>query len=173
MYALNTTYAFVNGAIIETVCGTASLATIDLIKLNANRTWFSLWMQLSILPLITFKGVLTVLFTWCWQKKSLMIVLLLDAFRRSRSQMFFKIGVLKNFSIFTWKQVFSCKYCGIFKNTFFNRIPPVAASDVFRSIIGNANHHVRNIYKKYANLNENYFVDLAEDSVCYSVALCN
>ena len=66
----------------------------------------------------------------------------------SRSQMFFKIGVFMNFSIFTGKhlcwslfliklqafkketpaQVFSCEYCEIFKNTFFNRTPPVAAS---------------------------------------------
>ena len=64
--------------------------------------------------------------------------------RNGRSQMFFKIGVLKNFSIFTGKhlcwslllnkwqtfksaallketptQLFSCEYCEIFKNTFF------------------------------------------------------
>ena len=64
--------------------------------------------------------------------------------RGSRWQMFFKISVLKNFAIFagkhlcwslfleklqTWRsatllkktpiQMFSCEYCGIFKNTFF------------------------------------------------------
>ena len=58
--------------------------------------------------------------------------------RSSRSQMFFKIGVLKNFAILTGKhlcwsllyiklhawrcfltQVLSCEYCEIFKNTYF------------------------------------------------------
>ena len=40
--------------------------------------------------------------------------------------MFFKIGVLKSFAIFTGKkpkhtptQLFSCEYCKIFKNSFF------------------------------------------------------
>ena len=55
--------------------------------------------------------------------------------------MFFKKGVLENFAKFTGKylsqslffnretlaQVFSCGFCEIFKNTFFHRIPPVAA----------------------------------------------
>ena len=74
-----------------------------------------------------------------------------DIIRSSRSQMFFRIGVLKNFAIFTGKhlcrslfliklqcwrpatllkrdstQVFSCEYCKIFKNTFFYRTPLVA-----------------------------------------------
>ena len=51
--------------------------------------------------------------------------------RSNCSQIFFKIGALKNFSLFTekhlcWsfvlinsKQVFSCEYCEIFKNGFF------------------------------------------------------
>ena len=67
----------------------------------------------------------------------------------SRSHMFFKIVVLKIFANFTGKhlnwslfltkfftnfikitptQVFSCAMCKIFKNTFFYRAPPVAAS---------------------------------------------
>ena len=76
-----------------------------------------------------------------------------DIVRSSRSQMFFKIGVFKNFAIFKGKhlcrslfliklqpwrpatllkrdstQVFSCEYCEIFKNTFFfYRAPPVVA----------------------------------------------
>ena len=73
------------------------------------------------------------------------------AYRSSWSQKFFKIGVLKNFTIFqgkhlcwsffliklqTWTtllketptQVFSCEYCEIFRNSFFHRTPPVAAS---------------------------------------------
>ena len=66
--------------------------------------------------------------------------------RSSRSQMFFKIDVLKNFSIFTGKhlcwslffiklfikeesptQAFSCEYCEILMNRFFYRTPSVAA----------------------------------------------
>ena len=67
----------------------------------------------------------------------------------SRSHLFFKIGVLKNFANFTgehlcWSlfltkfftdvikntptQVFSCEISKIFKITFFHRTPPVAAS---------------------------------------------
>ena len=63
-----------------------------------------------------------------------------------RSQMFFKIGVLKNFANFTGKhlrwsifltklqalrsptQLFSYEICELFKNTFFYRTKPVAAS---------------------------------------------
>ena len=57
-------------------------------------------------------------------------------YRSSRSQMFFKIGILKNFTIFTGKQLcwrdsntgmFSCEYCEFFKNRFFYRTLPVAA----------------------------------------------
>ena len=54
--------------------------------------------------------------------------LLLTKVRSSRSQMFFKIGVLKNFANFTPTQAFSCEICKIFKSTFFYRTPPVAAS---------------------------------------------
>ena len=63
-----------------------------------------------------------------------------DINRSSCWKMFFKEGVLKNFAILTGKhlclsllhretptQVFSCEDCGIFKNTFFQRTPPVAA----------------------------------------------
>ena len=67
----------------------------------------------------------------------------------SRSHMLFKIGVLKNFANFTGKQlcwslfltkfftnfirntptqVFSCEIWKNFKNTYFCRTPPVAAS---------------------------------------------
>ena len=56
---------------------------------------------------------------------------LLLNFKSSFSQMFFKIGTLANFTIFTGKyvwciyqkenpnQVFSCKYCKTFKNIYF------------------------------------------------------
>ena len=67
--------------------------------------------------------------------------------------MFFKIGVLKNFSVFTGKQVFFCKYC--LKITFFiEYLRGASLSSVSSSIVGNANDYVRNIYRKYANLNE-------------------
>ena len=61
-------------------------------------------------------------------------------FKSSCSQMFSKIGVLKNFAIFTGKylwwiyskenqtQVFSCEYCKIFKNTYFEEHLRTAAS---------------------------------------------
>ena len=79
--------------------------------------------------------------------------------RSSRWQIFFRIGVLKNFAIFTRKQlccsrfviklqafrsrtllketprqVFSYEYCEIFKNSLFYRTPPVAASLTSRNI---------------------------------------
>ena len=73
-------------------------------------------------------------------------------FWSSRLQMFFKVGVLKSYAIFTGKhlrwshfwikfqsfrpatlkvtttKVLFCEYCKIFKNSFFHRTPPVAAS---------------------------------------------
>ena len=62
--------------------------------------------------------------------------------KSSHSQLFFKIGVLKHFAIFTGKhlswnlllisktptQVFSCEYCKIFKCSFLYRTILVAAS---------------------------------------------
>ena len=63
--------------------------------------------------------------------------------RSTRLQMFFKIGVLKNFANFTRKHLcwsffliklqalfnkVSCEISQIFKNTFFNKTPLVAAS---------------------------------------------
>ena len=69
-----------------------------------------------------------------------------EMYRSRCSQMFFKKGVLKNFTIFTRKhlcwslflvkklysketpaQVFSCRYCGIFKNSYFYRALLLAA----------------------------------------------
>ena len=84
--------------------------------------------------------------------------------RSSSSQMFFKLVVLKNFTIFkhttktsiqpvfhvqttckdrfhvvsTWNTrgvfAFSCEYCGIFKKSFFYKTPLVAASGLFQYI---------------------------------------
>ena len=62
-------------------------------------------------------------------------------FYSSRSQIFFKIGVLKNFTTFTGKhlccsllllkkpptQVLSCEYCEFFIKKLFYRTPPLAA----------------------------------------------
>ena len=39
-------------------------------------------------------------------------------FRNSCLQIFFKKYALKNFDIFTGKQLLSCEYCDIFKNSF-------------------------------------------------------
>ena len=50
-----------------------------------------------------------------------------------RSQMYFKIGVLKNFAIFTGKHLFCSLYlCEILRNTFFYRTTLLAASDLNR-----------------------------------------
>ena len=58
--------------------------------------------------------------------------------------MFFRIGVLQNFANFTGKhlcwslfliksaKVCSCEICKIFKNTFFDRAPTVAASALYK-----------------------------------------
>ena len=71
--------------------------------------------------------------------------------RNSRLQMFFEIGVLKNFAIFTeenlcWSllliklqafrptQVFSCEYCEIFENSFFYRTPLVLAFKLLQQV---------------------------------------
>ena len=51
--------------------------------------------------------------------------MLLNLYRSSRSQVFFKTGVLKTFAIFTGKHL--CEYCESFKNGFFYRTCPVAA----------------------------------------------
>ena len=46
-------------------------------------------------------------------------------FRSSRSEVFYKKGVLRNFDLV---QVFSTEFCEISKNYFSYRTPPVAAS---------------------------------------------
>ena len=50
--------------------------------------------------------------------------------RSSLSQIFFRIGALKNFAIFTTKHLRWCldsEYCKIFRNNLFYRTSPVAA----------------------------------------------
>ena len=65
-------------------------------------------------------------------------------YRSSHPEMFYKKGVLKNFTNFncarvsgfrcatllTLSQVFSCEFCEIFKNTFFYRTSLVTASEI-------------------------------------------
>ena len=74
-----------------------------------------------------------------------------ELLRSSRSQKFFKIGVLKKFANFRWKglqlflktqtptQMFSGEICEIFKNTFFHRTPTVAASGCCNVTLKRAN----------------------------------
>ena len=68
------------------------------------------------------------------------------SYRSSRPEVFCKKGVPENFAKFKGKhlcqilffnevaetlaQVFCCEFCKIFKNTFFHRLPPVAASSL-------------------------------------------
>ena len=54
-------------------------------------------------------------------------------FRGSLSQMFFKIGAVAGDA----DKMFSCEFCEICKNTFFDRKPPVAAS-IFNSFMTEA-----------------------------------
>ena len=56
--------------------------------------------------------------------------------------MFFKIGVLKNFAIFTENT--------FFKNAFFYETPPVAASDI-STAVGNSDEY-RVFFKQYVQI---------------------
>ena len=99
-------------------------------------------------------------------------------YRSSHSQMFFKIGVLKNFVIFTGKhlywslfliklqetptQVFFCEYCKILMNTFLCRTPRVVAfgCNIFWISFDIGSSHRRSSIKKsvlenFSNLQEN------------------
>ena len=63
---------------------------------------------------------------------------MLKLIRSSRSQMFFKLGVLENFTTYnfikkeTLAHVLSCEFCEIFKNTFLTEHLWIAASDLCR-----------------------------------------
>ena len=107
--------------------------------------WFRCSILVFLLIYITCKDVdLGLLFSKLKQKNPK------PTNRSSRSQMFFKIGFLKNFVIFTGKHLLSlwkkslktcnfikerdfitdvfCKYCVISKDSFLYRTPPEAAS---------------------------------------------
>ena len=87
--------------------------------------------------------------------------------RSSRSQMFFKIGVLKNFTSVTEKtpvlesnesliQVLSCKIYDIFKNNYFHRTPPVPASGLKKC--SPARHSTHNVFFNSSEEIRNYLV---------------
>ena len=73
-------------------------------------------------------------------------------------QMFFEIGVLKNFAIFRRRKTsvesvfskvaslqLSCEYCEIFKSSFFHKTHPVAASEKFINFPGKHEWRRRNM----------------------------
>ena len=67
--------------------------------------------------------------------------------RSSCSQMFFKIGVLKNFATFkTPAQVFSCEHCKIFKNIYLEKHMWLAA---FESVFLSWNIILNLLWKTY------------------------
>ena len=92
-------------------------------------------------------------------------------YRSNQSQMFFKIGVLKNFGIFTGKhlrgslflnkailtQVFSCEYSKIFNNSFLERIPTVATFISPLPRILNRFHDERDKHLNFLTFNFNLF----------------
>ena len=64
----------------------------------------------------------------CWQYP--ILVTLHEQARSSRAEVFCKKGV---FWKFRKPKVFSCEFSEIFKNTFFHRTPPVAASEKLKT----------------------------------------
>ena len=105
-------------------------------------------------------GLMIVKLAW----KMLVIEL---TFRSSRSQTFFKIGVLKNFANFTGKhlcwsllliKLFSCEFFELFKSIFFYRTPPVAASVLNRS------RSTPSIKKAFRKISEN-----SQENICSDI----
>ena len=87
---------------------------------------------------------------WRYSKGSAWIYsVLVILFRSSRSQMFFKIGVVKDFTNFAEKHLKACNFlkkrlqhrcfhvksAKFFKGTFFYRAPPVAAYSFWKASI--------------------------------------
>ena len=69
------------------------------------------------------------------QRQSITLVSLLQClhFKNSRPELFCRKAILKNFAQFTGvlpSASVSCKFCKILKNTFFHRIPTMAASGI-------------------------------------------
>ena len=75
---------------------------------------------------------------------------LLSIFRSSRSAMFFKIGILKNFSNFTGKHLLESLFNKVAElQAFFHRTPPVAASGICQDVflvLGIQNFFIYNAY---------------------------
>ena len=90
--------------------------------------------------------------------------------RKNRSQMFFKVGVLKIFTNFTKKTpaleylLICWEIWEIFKNTFFSRTPPVAASVFWKDFVSisyeSSHTHTRRLYvaATYLFLNYNFIL---------------
>ena len=100
---------------------------------------FAVWIMFGHFSTLYVKGLMT--------SPEAYLEPMTNYFGSSRSQMFFKLAVLKNFTNLTekhlcwsiffkklqalgWRptQVFFCENCEIFKNNFFNRTPLVTVS---------------------------------------------
>ena len=114
-------------------------------------------------------------------------------YRSSLLQVFFKIGVLKNFTTFkekhlcwslfliklqAWRptlyqkeiltQVFSYKYCKIVKNSFLYRTPLMAASGFLTKLAENNFEENHSLIKFFSEISQKLFL-----SLCYSVSKNN
>ena len=100
-------------------------------------------------------------------------------------QIFFKIGILKNFTIFTVcgesvfnklylketsTQVFSCEYCKIFTNSFIDRALPVAAFVSFIKFSGYLPISLLNQKHNFGWFLPKRFVDLVRVSYLHSIS---
>ena len=88
-------------------------------------------------------------------------------FQKQPSEVFCKIGVLKNFANFTGKhlcwsllliKLFSCEFFELFKSIFFYRTPPVAASVLNRS------RSTPSIKKAFRKISEN-----SQENICSDI----
>ena len=109
-------------------------------------------------------------------------------YRSSCSQMFSKLGILKNFANFTgkhlcWsffliklralrpttllktdsKQVFFYEICELFKNNFFYRTPPVAASE---------NNEPQQLFERFANSCYKIVSKILQQELTHDFAVC-
>ena len=127
---------------------------------SSNFHWRYLLKKMLFSDIISFdpclfhkSGIISADISRNWKVEKLLVFFFKSTyFWSSRLQMFFKVGVLKSYAIFTGKhlrwshfwikfqsfrpatlkvaprKVLFCEYCKIFKNSFFHRTPPVAAS---------------------------------------------
>ena len=133
------------------------------IQKNFFKLAYKLYGCIWLNKIVTFKKILTLHSVQVASSPNLPPIFFIafwgETNRSSISQMFFKIGALKNFANFIGKhqcksiflinlqslntcnvvketptQVFSCEICEVFKNTCFYRTPPVAASEQTQDI---------------------------------------